>query len=49
LFVDNAFRMWYNGGNTDSGIAGIGYATSTDGIVWTKNAAPVLMPGLQGA
>jgi predicted GH43/DUF377 family glycosyl hydrolase len=37
--------MWYNGGNTATGVNGIGYATSIDGFSWIKNDAPVLTPG----
>ncbi len=32
----NDFEMWYSGGNGASN-HGIGYATSTDGLVWTKD------------
>ncbi|MGB9669467.1 MAG: hypothetical protein ACPL0B_03675, partial [Anaerolineales bacterium] len=31
----NDYRMWYTGRNS-SGVYGIGYATSNDGITWTK-------------
>ncbi|MCD4729945.1 MAG: hypothetical protein K8R74_05060, partial [Bacteroidales bacterium] len=34
----NDFEMWYSGGNGASG-HGIGYATSTDGLVWVKDAS----------
>ena len=34
------FRMWYSGGEQYEPDA-IGYATSRDGLVWTKNANPV--------
>ena len=32
----NDFRMWYSGQNT-SNLTQIGYATSTDGITWTRH------------
>ncbi len=35
------YKMWYEGGDN----AGIGYATSSDGTNWTKEALPVLTPG----
>ena len=38
------FRMWYSGGEQNEPNA-IGYATSPDGLVWTKNPAnPVFAP-----
>lgn len=44
IWHDGQFKMWYEGNE------GIGYATSPDGIVWTKHAGnPVLMPGSAGA
>ncbi len=39
--------MWYVG--THGGVIGIGYATSRDGLVWTKYPTPVLTPGTAGA
>lgn len=41
------YRMYYSGASRGS--HAIGYATSADGIVWTKSAGPVLRPGLPGA
>ena len=35
--------MWYSGGRSASN--GIGYATSTDGLSWSKLVGPVLSPG----
>jgi len=49
LYDGRIFRMWFNGGNTATGISGIGYATSNDGFVWTKYAARVFTPGPPGA
>jgi predicted GH43/DUF377 family glycosyl hydrolase len=41
------YKMWYTGWNGVS--AGIGYATSTDGINWVKPSnSPVLDPGTTG-
>jgi predicted GH43/DUF377 family glycosyl hydrolase len=37
--------MWYVGFRTENGGGKIGYATSPDGIIWTKHPAPVLEPG----
>jgi sucrose-6-phosphate hydrolase SacC (GH32 family) len=43
------YRMWYHGGN-NSGTRRIGYATSSDGLSWTKNAGnPILTVGAGGA
>jgi len=38
------YKMWYVGGNLTTGTAGIGYATSPDGIVWHRDTLhnPVL-------
>lgn len=38
----NIFEMWYVGGN-EEGIYGIGYATSTDGVHWTKYVGNPIM------
>ncbi|MDY6851143.1 MAG: exo-alpha-sialidase [Thermodesulfobacteriota bacterium] len=41
----NSF-MWYTGENTTTGTHQIGYARSTDGVNWTKEANnPVISPG----
>jgi beta-1,2-mannobiose phosphorylase / 1,2-beta-oligomannan phosphorylase len=45
------FKMWYTGLGADgvSGHAWIGYATSPDGVTWTKHPGnPVLDPGASG-
>lgn len=40
--AERLYKMWYVGG-TSAGVFGIGYATSTDGVRWTKYAGnPVL-------
>jgi hypothetical protein len=42
------FKLWYHGYN--NGIRQVGYATSPDGITWTKLAGnPVLSPGPAGS
>ncbi len=45
LWDDSAktFRMWYSGGEQYEPDA-IGYATSSDGLKWTKRDAPVFVP-----
>lgn len=43
-----AYRMWYSGGNR-TGTNGIGYATSTNGIAWTKYTGAALVPGSSGS
>lgn len=49
VLYDNAiYRMWYYGGNI-SGFTGIGYASSTNGITWTKHSGPVLIANPTGA
>jgi len=49
IFEDNIYKMWYGGGST-SYVWKIGYATSLDGSVWTKDEAnnPVISPGDPG-
>ncbi len=49
IFDNNIYRMWYGGCNTSNRWQ-IGYATSDDGSVWTKDEAnnPVMMPGSSG-
>jgi hypothetical protein len=38
----STYRMWYWGRSSIDDIARIGLATSTDGVIWTKYANPVL-------
>jgi predicted GH43/DUF377 family glycosyl hydrolase len=48
---DGTYKMWYSGRVDDGGIGNlqIGYATSTNGINWTKSASnPVLPNGTSG-
>jgi sucrose-6-phosphate hydrolase SacC (GH32 family) len=44
---DSDYKMWY-AGRSSSAIFAIGYATSTDGISWTKNTNPVFTVGAPG-
>ena len=49
IFDGTEYKMWYSGNDHDS-TSGIGYATSPDGISWTKYPGnPILGFGLQGA
>lgn len=44
------YTMWYTGRSQDGAGGGIGLATSSDGISWTKHAVnPVLEAGAPGA
>lgn len=45
--VGSEYKMWYRGGNDTGG--GIGYATSPDGLVWTKYAGNPVITGGSGA
>ena len=49
VFFEDRFHMWYTAGDSGS-VYKIGYATSEDGIDWTRenDARPVLRPGAQG-
>lgn len=47
--ASNDYRMWFSGQN-NSTIARIGYATSSDGVHWTKHTAnPILNVGPSGS
>jgi predicted GH43/DUF377 family glycosyl hydrolase len=50
LFDGTTYRMWYSGGG-GSFLWSIGYASSSDGIHWTKDSTnnPVLESGLSGS
>jgi hypothetical protein len=49
-YYDDTFHMWYSKGHTDTIDAHIGYATSPDGIHWTKHGDnPVLETGPEGS
>jgi len=44
IYNGSIYEMWYEG--TRAGLTQIGYATSTDGLVWTKSDSnPVLLVG----
>ena len=47
LYDGDIYKMWYSGNNETIGV--IGYATSPDGITWTKHDNPVLELGLAGS
>ncbi len=48
IFDGKTFHMWYSGGEHSDGQ--IGYATSEDGVSWTKHAGnPVLKKGSAGS
>ena len=45
----DTYKMWYSGTNSDTSHQKIGYATSTDGITWTKSGLnPIMSPGASG-
>jgi len=46
-FDGTNFRMWYIGNEVTTDR--VGYATSPDGITWTKNGNPVINPGSSGS
>ena len=48
IFQDNMYHLFYTGLNTTWTIAGIGYATSYDGIVWERKSmdGPILKNGV---
>jgi len=43
------YKMWYDAASTAGPARKIGYATSPDGLAWTRQANPVLSPGTVGA
>lgn len=48
LYLDSAYHLWYWGENAKT--SAIGYASSPDGVSWTKQAEnPVLEPGPAGS
>jgi len=51
IYQDSMYHMWYWGGDHREHIFLIGYATSPDGINWTKDTLnnPVLKSGPEGA
>jgi len=51
IYQDSMYHMWYDGGDHREHIFLIGYATSPDGINWTKDTLnnPVLKSGPEGS
>jgi N-acetylneuraminic acid mutarotase len=50
VYHDNTYHMWYSKSLNDTIDANIGYATSSDGIQWTKYGDnPVLVCGPEGS
>lgn len=50
LLDGSTYRMWYAGSGAANSNRRIGYATSPDGLVWTRQGgAPVLSPGPNGS
>ncbi len=48
LHLNSVYQMWYTGWDNNDNFR-IGYATSPDGLTWTKDSAnPVLAPGNAG-
>ena len=47
IFENPLYKMWYSG--TDGSTWRIGYATSSDGMIWDKLPNPVLYPGPPGS
>jgi hypothetical protein len=45
---DDTFKMWYHGCNADWTDCSIGYATSTDGVHWTKHTENPVLQGTAG-
>jgi len=48
VFDGSIYHMWFEGLEEDVGSRGIGHATSTDGVEWTKDPNPVLVQGDSG-
>lgn len=44
----STYKMWFHGCNTDYSACAIGYATSTDGVTWTKDASNPVLTGSAG-
>jgi predicted GH43/DUF377 family glycosyl hydrolase len=45
----STYKMWYAGTNSSTSNLKIGYATSSDGITWTKSDSnPIINPGSSG-
>lgn len=48
LKEENTYKMWYNAGGAEGLGILVGYATSDDGLHWTKHPEPVLRRGEAG-
>ena len=50
LYDGGVFKMWYGAASEFPGVCSVGYATSSDGSDWTKQAGPLpgLFPGAPG-
>ena len=49
LYDQGIYKMWYNGSNGQPWILEIGYATSPDGVTWTKDTSnPLFASGSPG-
>jgi predicted GH43/DUF377 family glycosyl hydrolase len=48
VYDGTIYRMWYHGQRSEQEGGKIGYATSQDGIKWSKHPDPVLLPGPTG-
>lgn len=51
IYDEGLYKMWYSGESTETGLSlsQVGYATSPDGVSWTKHPTnPVLPVGLPG-
>lgn len=44
VITTDSMRLWYGGHNSGLTSSHLGYATSTDGLSWTKDPNPVLSP-----
>jgi uncharacterized repeat protein (TIGR01451 family) len=42
------YKMWYMGCNPDYSVCSVGYATSADGVAWTKYAGNPVLTGTAG-
>lgn len=45
----DGFELWYEGFSEDDDRGSIGYASSADGVAWTRVPAPVIEPGACGS
>ncbi|MFQ6615154.1 MAG: carboxypeptidase regulatory-like domain-containing protein [Fidelibacterota bacterium] len=50
LLSESTYHMWYTGWDSDTYTGHLGYATSTDGVTWTRHTDnPVLDPGTRSS